>query len=89
MLGKIVREINEAMVFTGSRSRYHWLTSSEIELGTLVERCPEILENKFVAITSFDSGPLVLNDEEIAKWVDHAKRHRLQPKSCIPKGFAV
>jgi hypothetical protein len=37
--------------------------------GNLVEACPEIVHNRLVAITSFDAGPLVPDDNEVrAGW---------------------
>jgi hypothetical protein len=53
----------------GSHDDYEWLVCDR-ELHWLVEQCPEVVLSKYLAITSFDSGPLCLNeDEENAGWV--------------------
>lgn len=54
---------------TGSRGGFSWLTTTEYELHDLITSCPEVVLNKYIAVTSFDSGRLVLNeDETIAGW---------------------
>jgi hypothetical protein len=50
---------------TGSRGAYFWLTTSEHDLYSLLESCPPIVLDKYIAITSFDSGPLSLNPSEL------------------------
>lgn len=55
----------------GSQDGYDWLVSTDT-LGDLLRVCPNVVLGKYVAVASFDSGPLVLNDEERASgW--HAK----------------
>jgi hypothetical protein len=49
----------------GVQGNYQWLVAKH-SFDDLIERCPEILLGKFLAITAFDSGPLLLNDEEKA-----------------------
>jgi hypothetical protein len=51
---------------TGSRGAYLWLTASQERLDSLLEACPQAVLNKYIAVTSFDSSPLVLSEEEIA-----------------------
>jgi hypothetical protein len=54
----------------GSHDNYEWLVSDH-DLHTLLERCPEVVVGKYIAITSFDSGPLVPNDDEqAAGWMN-------------------
>jgi hypothetical protein len=48
-------------IATGSRGAYDWLTT-EYELETLLELCPELLLNKYLAVTSIDSGFLTPSD---------------------------
>jgi hypothetical protein len=52
-------------VNTGSHGDYQWLVA-QYNLSDLLRICPEFALGKYVAITSFDSGPLVPSDEEIA-----------------------
>jgi hypothetical protein len=55
--------------FTGSHGPYLWLTTEQHDLHTLLQRCPQALVGKYIAVTSLDSGPLVLDDEEkLAGW---------------------
>ena len=52
------------MLKVGSEGLYEWLVSDQ--QFDLLQLCPEIAPGKYIAITSFDSGPLVLTNEEIA-----------------------
>lgn len=56
-----------SMLTVGTQSAYEWLvTDREIDL---LQICPDVVLGKYIAITSFDSGPLVLTDEEkMAGW---------------------
>jgi hypothetical protein len=49
---------------TGSHGAYRWLTAAQHELDTLLRRCPQAVVGKYVAVTSLDSGPMVLTDGE-------------------------
>lgn len=49
----------------GLHDDYAWLVS-DATLGELLDVCPEFVMKKYVAITSFDSGPLSLNDVEFS-----------------------
>jgi hypothetical protein len=51
-------------MYEGKTHNYYWLEGSEFSLHELVTRCPELFSKKTVAITSFDSGPLIPNDQE-------------------------
>ena len=54
---------------TGSRGRYFWLTSADHDLDYLLMSCPQIILAKYLAVTSFDSGSLVPNEDKvIAGW---------------------
>jgi hypothetical protein len=48
---------------TGSRGGYDWLTTQH-DLETLLKLCPELVLDKYLAVTSIDSGPLTLSDRE-------------------------
>ena len=52
-------------IHTGSHGAYQWLVS-EHELSDLLALCPEIVLGKHIAVTSCDSGPLVLNAQQLA-----------------------
>jgi hypothetical protein len=51
-------------VVMGSHGVYRWLTTAEHDLDTLLQRCPKALIGKYIAVTSLDSGPMALTDEE-------------------------
>ena len=48
----------------GKTGRYWWIEGTDFRLHDLVVACPELLRGKTVAITSFDSGPLVPSSGE-------------------------
>jgi len=55
------------MLALGSQGLYEWLVTDQ--QFDLLQVCPEIVLGKYVAITSIDSGPLVLADKEtVAGW---------------------
>lgn len=47
----------------GSHGDYLWLTSTSHTIGNLVAVCPELVLDKFLAVTSCDSGPLHLDEK--------------------------
>lgn len=60
------------MFTVGSQDNYQWLVTDENF--DLLELCPEIVLGKYVAVTSIDSGHLVLtNKETAAGWQSRAK----------------
>jgi hypothetical protein len=50
----------------GSRGDYGWYWSPNGRLADLVDSIPEIVLGRVVAVTSCDSGPLVLSPDELA-----------------------
>lgn len=50
----------------GTRGGYQWLWSKNGMLRGLIERVPDLVTGKVVAVTSFDSGPLQLTDPDLA-----------------------
>jgi hypothetical protein len=54
----------------GHNGKYFWLTSAEANLAEVIGACPELVVGRRVAITSFDSGPLLpLTEAELrAGW---------------------
>jgi hypothetical protein len=60
------------MLTVGSHSQYEWLVTDEHF--DLLQICPEVVLGKYVAITSIDSGPLVLSESETAAgWRNRGK----------------
>lgn len=60
------------MFTVGSEGLYQWLVSDQ--QFDLLQVCPEVVLGKYVAITSIDSGPLVLSDhEKAAGWQSREK----------------
>jgi len=53
-------------VNAGSHGEYEWLTTTSDDFDSLLTLCPTAVLGKYVAVTSFDSGSLDLNDEEKA-----------------------
>jgi hypothetical protein len=47
---------------SGTHGEYSWVQTSDFGLDALLAVCPAVLLNKFVAVTSCDSGPLSLNE---------------------------
>jgi len=52
------------MLTVGSQGVYEWLVTDQ--QFDLLRICSDVVLGKYVAITSFDSSPLVLTDEEKA-----------------------
>ena len=55
----------EPTAVIGSHAAYRWLTTGQHDLDTLLQQCPQALIAKYIAVTSLDSGPMALTDEEI------------------------
>jgi hypothetical protein len=53
-------------VNVGSHGGYEWLTTISHDFDSFLTLCPTTVLGKYVAVTSFDSGSLDLNDEEKA-----------------------
>ncbi len=55
---------------TGEWGAYRWLTcANDTYMGTVVNRCPEILLGRYVAITSIDSGvPRLTEQQQQVGW---------------------
>jgi hypothetical protein len=56
------------VIHSGRHDDYFWLASDSprAHLPVVLASCPELVVGRFVAITSFDSGPLTPSDEERA-----------------------
>lgn len=60
------------MLVTGEYGCYQWLVT-DLQFD-LFQACPEIILGKYVAVTSFDSGPLEPTDKEKASgWQSRGK----------------
>ena len=57
---------NPVIWATGSHGEYQWVTTGQQDLDTVLRLCPQVVLGKYVAVTSIDSGPLILNDDEIS-----------------------
>lgn len=58
-------------LYCGSQKGYDWVVSKKT-LDDLLRLCPETVIGKYVAVTSLDSGPLQLSDDEkAAGWSVH------------------
>jgi hypothetical protein len=75
---------------TGFHGSYQWLATGQYELGDFLRTCPIALLGKYVAVTSLDSGPLFLSEEEkIAGWQsrnDIAYSPQVQLPEPLPHG---
>ena len=57
---------SQPMTFKGSHGPYRWFVTGQDDLATLLESCPQSLASKYIAVTSLDSGPMILTEEEKA-----------------------
>ena len=56
---------NERFYRKGLHAPYHWLTvTGNVYIGTLLRLCPEVVLNRYLAVTLFDSGIRSLSEEE-------------------------
>jgi hypothetical protein len=53
-----------APTFLGARDGYRWYQSAQPSLGELLDRVPSLVVGRYVAVTSYDSGPLRLGEDE-------------------------
>jgi hypothetical protein len=52
-------------MYIGSYGEYKWIVTLNFNFNDLLKKCPNVLLSKYLVITSFDSGPLIPNQEEI------------------------
>jgi hypothetical protein len=62
--------LEEVSFHRGFAGPYHWLTvTGDVYMGTLLRLCPEVVANRYLAVTSLDCGIRRLsNDETEAGW---------------------
>jgi hypothetical protein len=80
-----------ALLQTGSTNGYQWLVSTDWQFDVL-ECCPNVVLGKYVAITSFDSGPLRLTEGQMSAegWVSHgeiAYSREIQHINMVPQTY--
>lgn len=63
------------MLNSGSHGAYQWLVTDQEDLSSLLKLCPEIVVNRFVAVTSIDSGEL--NPTEAEKEAGWSSKGRI------------
>lgn len=80
----------DQLLQTGSTNGYQWLVSTDRQLDVL-QCCPDVVLGKYVAITSFDSGPLRLREaESSAGWVSQggiAYSPKIQHVNMVPQAY--
>jgi hypothetical protein len=59
-------DFQQPAVNAGSHGAYEWLTTISHNFSSLLTLCPTPVLGKYVAVTSFDSGSLALNEAEKA-----------------------
>jgi hypothetical protein len=74
---------------TGEWRNFHWFQASDLSLGALAMAVPELLRDRFVLVTSFDSGPLRLTNDEIASGWRQAGSLAVSPKSPSPSSLPL
>lgn len=74
---------------TGSRGDYFWLTSADDDLDYLLTSCPQIVLGRYLAVTSFDSGSLVPNEDEITAGCESRAGNCVQPEDRIGREAAT
>jgi hypothetical protein len=60
----LFRAENGGPGIVGSHGRYQWLTLLDRDISDLLRLCPEVVLDKYLAVTSIDSGTLKLTDQE-------------------------
>src|SRR5215472_13741572 len=80
----------DRLLQTGSTNDYQWLVSTDRQLDVL-KCCPDVVLGKYVAITSFDSGPLRLTEgQRSAGWASHgeiAYSPAIQHVKAVPQAY--
>lgn len=51
-------------IVVGSHGKYHWLCIDHFDVSNLLRLCPDVVVGKYLAVTSIDSGPLRITEEE-------------------------
>lgn len=83
-----LRQVQSRQMLTvGSQNQYEWLVTDQ--QFDLLQICPSVALGKYIAITSFDSGPLVTtNEERAAGWESRsniAYSPKVQDVASLPR----
>jgi hypothetical protein len=68
----------------GRHGGYQWLGLNECDISELLELCPDVVLNRYLAITSVDSGALRLTEQEKSEGWWTAEDARIF--RCVPSG---
>lgn len=68
----------------GTYEQYRWLVWLDQRLDELLTACPEIVQAKYVVVTSFDSGPLTVSDEEQQQGWSQGGEYAYSPRVQSP-----
>jgi hypothetical protein len=71
----------------GSHGEYSWVQTTDFGIDALLAICPAVLLNKFVAVTSCDSGPLPLSQQNGAVGWHVRNGVAYSPRMTSPKLF--
>src|SRR4051794_35587986 len=74
---------------TGEWCNFRWFQSSDLSLGGLVEAVPDLLRDRFVVVTSLDSGPLRLTPDDTAAGWRQSGSLAISPKSPTPRSLPL
>lgn len=66
------------MLAAGSHGEYEWLVTDENF--DLLQLCPEVVQGKYVAVTSIDSGELIPTEQETAAGWQRREKIAYSPK---------
>jgi hypothetical protein len=73
--------------FTGESSSFKWFQAGYRSLAELMEAVPDLVRDRFVVVTSLDSGPLGLTADDIALGWRQSGALAVSPKSPAPRSL--
>jgi hypothetical protein len=73
----------------GEWCNFRWFQASDLSLGALVEAVPELVHDRLVVVTSFDSGPLRLTLDDVASGWQQSGFLAISPKSPSPSSLPL
>jgi hypothetical protein len=74
---------------TGEWCNFRWFQANDLSLGALVEAVPELVRDRFVAVTSLDSGPLRLSPDDITAGWQQSGSLAVSPRSASPASLPL
>ena len=66
----------------GKNGKWMWLTSKAACMGDVLEKCPQSAIDKFVLVTSLDSGLVILDEKKLSEGWKYAVKEAHNPE-CI------